>query len=82
MLGVGGYGNIVYLKRQVEVMQFDRPNLDIRIERNKVWHSWFAWKPVRTGPCKIVWLETVIRKSRYHDGGGWHWEYQAREKEK
>lgn len=35
----------------------------------KLWHSWFAWRPVRIG-CEIVWLESVERKATGTDRGG------------
>lgn len=59
---------------------------DIREKNEKmqreIWHSWFAWRPVRVGDTRAVWFETVLRKGIYSQSGYFHvWEYQAREKE-
>lgn len=32
-----------------------------RIQREKEWHDWFAWYPVRIHD-EMVWLETVQRR--------------------
>ncbi|MBI4158252.1 MAG: hypothetical protein HY505_01350 [Candidatus Yanofskybacteria bacterium] len=31
-------------------------------KEDKVWHLWFAWRPVRVINGKIVWLKYVERK--------------------
>jgi hypothetical protein len=62
-------------------VRFGRPSKRDRT----AWHSWFAWRPVRTLHGDYVWLETVLRKGwkvLIANGDGqpetmWHWEYMA-----
>lgn len=45
------------------------------------WHDWFAWHPVRIGPCTI-WGQHVWRKGKPicgWDGCEWEWEYKENE---
>lgn len=47
-----------------------------KIAREKEWHLWFAWYPVRVGPHDCRWLEYVERRSV----GWWdgiYWEVRA-----
>ena len=52
--------------------------------RFEVWHSWFAWHPVRIGMHQGRWLEMIERKGTHHrhdliGGAWWTWEYKPRE---
>jgi hypothetical protein len=38
-------------------------------ERDKQWHPWFAWYPLRFNSKKVVWLQKVYRRADYY--GGW-----------
>jgi hypothetical protein len=51
--------------------------LRARRDRRALWHSWFAWRPVRcevydhwpcwlTGEIRCVWLERVERRIHWH----------------
>lgn len=61
-----------------------RERIPAVIERAKhLWHTWFAWYPVRVGRNDCRWLETVHRKGtkqNYYDQDGetsyWTWEYK------
>ena len=37
-----------------------------------VWHSWFAWRPVRITPDQWVWLERILR-ARFRRGDKWQY---------
>lgn len=44
-------------------MKFDCGlSLSDKIEIQKKWHRWFAWRPVRVAPHDCRWLEYVERK--------------------
>ena len=34
---------------------------EVRIARERAWHRWYAWHPIRVGE-QLVWLEIVERK--------------------
>jgi hypothetical protein len=48
--------------------------------QRREWHDWFAWYPVATWGRKLVWLETVRRKSAssYLNDSYWY-EYITKE---
>ena len=49
-------------------------------EKRKVWHKWFAWRPVRVGSGDCRWLEYVERKGSFECSWGdcwWSWEYRS-----
>ena len=52
-----------------------------RLDEEKVaWHKWFAWRPVITSDCYLVWLQRVWRKGEYtsnYGDGGWDWDYRT-----
>ena len=35
--------------------------MKIKLTPQRVWHTWFAWYPVRIQGDKLVWLENVQR---------------------
>jgi hypothetical protein len=37
-----------------------------KIDKYGVWHSWFAWYPVRLGLNDCVWLERIERKANFY----------------
>ena len=48
------------------------------VRRREHWHLWFAWRIVRLGTGRLVWLEKVQRKGTWgdgYDGGQWDYEY-------
>jgi len=61
----------------------------VKRDRNahkKIWHKWFAWRPViknfwcRQQGMELIWWELVERKLT-HSGGGacgnyWFWDYR------
>lgn len=42
-----------------------------KTQRQKQWHDWFAWHPIRIND-EIVWLETVERKRTGEKQIWWH----------
>lgn len=54
----------------------------------RLWHNWFAWRPVQVGGWTWVWLETIQRRRviAHHIHGGvsqppiasqiYRWEYR------
>ncbi len=56
---------------------------DARIRRNRLWHTWFAWRPVRLNSGTMVWLERVERRGGFDHRKNrplgrvpWRWEYR------
>ena len=47
-----------------------------RTQRQKEWHRWYAWHPVRVGPGDCRWLEYVERKIEFC-WDDYFWEYRA-----
>ena len=45
------------------------------VTRQKVWRTWFAWRPVRTVSGRVVWWATVYRNigNGYVDYDDWRW---------
>ena len=46
------------------------------------WHPYFALLPWPVGKGDCRWLEYIERRGRYTEnwaGGGWDWEYRAKE---
>ena len=41
------------------------------------WHPWFAWFPVRVGPCDCRWWEMVERKITWCNIGTELWTYKT-----
>lgn len=47
-------------------------------ERNKNWHLWFAWYPIKTSYNGYAWLEFVKRRAIYRPASPrkfWYWDY-------
>lgn len=49
------------------------PTGHARFEKSKVWHRWFAWRPVIISDddlnfIKITWLRFIMRKKTYWPG--------------
>lgn len=61
-------------------MKFKIESVRVKSERNKKWHTWFAWYPVRINENEIVWLESVRRRGilvdRTQDHPYWKWFYK------
>lgn len=57
-----------------------RFNCSTKVDRNKSWHTWFAWYPVRIDQVTCVWLERVERRGQleYLYDGTEYWEYEYR----
>jgi hypothetical protein len=62
---------------------------NLKQEKFKKWHDWFAWDPVVVGTTEDereikVWLQTVRRKGTFHEKGiifpYWTWEYKEIER--
>lgn len=54
-------------------------NCKRKVEPRIVWHTWFAWFPVRVGEDDCRWLEKVERRGTFEydsQGGYWHFEYR------
>lgn len=51
-------------------MRFYSESKFTKISRQKLWHDWFAWYPVRIHD-EIVWLETIQRR-RPENLAWWH----------
>lgn len=52
-------------------MRFYSESKWTRIHRQKEWHDWFAWHPVRIHN-EIVWLEIVERRRTDADKPWWY----------
>lgn len=60
-------------------MQWRSETFEQKIARQRRWHKWFAWHPVRLesdGRSTKVWLEVVGRKwaqdpQEYHNSSRW-----------
>lgn len=62
-------------------MRFRVRRLGAKERALRMWHPWFAWRPVRVPERgnTIVWLETVeVRCWQWFDygGSGWTWQYR------
>ncbi len=56
------------------------PTREEKIAAKQLWHSWFAWFPVRVASGDCRWLELIERRSDYVRGirhGGWVHQYRA-----
>lgn len=64
-------------------MKLNIDSKDVRTERKKQWHNWFAWHPVRLNANEVIWLETVRRKGilvdRPQEYSYWKWFYRPKE---
>lgn len=55
---------------------------DAWIRRGRLWHEWFAWRPVRLNSGTMVWLERIERRGGFDHRKNtdrrppWRWEYR------
>ena len=67
-------------------MKFKIDSEQVRNDRRKKWHAWFAWYPVRLNESEVAWLEFVQRKGflvdRPQETPYWKWYYKGAENER
>jgi len=49
-----------------------------KLQRDKQWHPWFAWYPVRINDDELTWLEIVDRRLDFLVPWCTNWEYRER----
>lgn len=63
-------------------MKLQIKSLNLRIsekfERERRWHRWFVWYPLRANPKTVIFLEKVYRRRDYYG----KWEYSLTDPEK